>query len=59
MKKEKDETIVPKANIVGETNKEILEKPVSEEDIKNATEIEVEQANTILNPDPHSLDSRG
>lgn len=58
MKKEenKEKNIDSKANIVSETNREIMEKPVNEKEIREVTEDEIEQANVIINPDPNTLD---
>jgi hypothetical protein len=54
-----EKNIVSKANIVGEAYKEILDTPINKQDIENSSELEIEQANELINPDPNSLDSRG
>jgi hypothetical protein len=46
-------------NIAGEAYKEIMDAPISKDDLKNSTDKVIEQANELINPDPNSLDSRG
>ncbi|MCC8146387.1 MAG: hypothetical protein LIO93_08135 [Bacteroidales bacterium] len=52
----KPKGMAPKANIVSETNKEIMERPMKETEIKEVSPEEIEQANVIINPDPNTLD---
>ncbi|GHT03993.1 hypothetical protein FACS189423_06010 [Bacteroidia bacterium] len=48
-----------KANVVGDTYKEIVNIPISKKDLQDSTDQVIEQANELINPEPNSMDSRG
>ena len=52
--KNKEKEIHSETNIVGKAYKDIMS-----EDSKENLDCEIEQHNELINPDPHSLDSRG
>lgn len=54
----KGKKIQSKADIVGETYDYIMDGTISK-DSKEVSDLEIEQANELINPDPNSLDSRG
>lgn len=53
-KKLDEKKVCSKADIVGETYNDIMSK-----DPKDNLDIEIQQNNELLNPDPNSMDSRG
>jgi hypothetical protein len=56
---EKDKKDLPKANIVGETNREIMSEKPKKKENGDVSDEEVEQQNVLLGPDPDSLNKRG